>query len=535
MDSYDCDVAILGSGPTGLTLANLLGTMGISICLVERNPATVQAPRAVSIDDEALRTMQAAGTIDAVLRDVAMDYGSHYLTPEGRCFARVEPKEREYGWPRRSAFLQPKFEATLREELARFPHVATMFGTECESFAEDATGVTLSLKLADGSTRSLRARYLAGCDGGRSETRKAIGAELSGLTYRERWLIVDLTDTNERLRQTRVVCDPLRPHIVLPGPYGTRRYEFMVHEHENEDAVSDPEFVRKLLAACGPDADVPVVRRQVYTFHARMVDKWNTKRVFLAGDAAHLTPPFAGQGMNSGVRDAHNLSWKLACAVRGTLGAGIFDSYQKERAPHAWSLIELAINLGRVMMPTSKFQAALVQNGFRIASLIPAVQNYFAQMKYKPKPFFKEGFLVPGGERDIVGRMLPQPNLETLERSRYRFDDWLQSDFALVAYGFDAQATLRRASTLDFGLGPLKRLAIVPMRFNIDRRADASLEAARDVDDLLGRYTKPGRELLLLVRPDRYVAGAVDVATPGALEAWASSVSALVKGTFVAA
>ena len=528
------DVVILGAGPTGLTLANLLGDMGIRTCLIERNPTTVQAPRAVSIDDEALRTMQAAGVIGPVLKDVAMDYGSHYLSTTGVCFAKVEPREREYGWPRRSAFHQPKFEATLREELARFPHVETRFGTECENFVEEADGVTLTLKGPDGSSQQMRALYLAGCDGARSETRKAIGAELSGTTYRERWLIVDLEDTKERMRQTRVVCDPERPHIVLPGPYGSRRYEFMVHEHENEDAVSDPDFVRRLLSVCGPDADSPVIRRQVYTFHARMVDKWSTKRVFLAGDAAHLTPPFAGQGMNSGVRDAHNLSWKLAAAVRGTLGPGIFASYQKERAPHAWSLIELAINLGRVMMPTSKLQATLVQTAFRVASLIPSVQNYFAQMKYKPKPFFKEGFLVAGYEADITGRMLPQPNLEKLDRSTYRFDEWLGHDFALVAYGFDAQKTIARTASLDFGLGTLKRLAVVPMGINIDRTADPAIEAARDMDNLLGRYAKPGRELLVLVRPDRYVAGAVDVTRSGALEQWTGAVRALVKATFTA-
>jgi 3-(3-hydroxy-phenyl)propionate hydroxylase len=535
MDRYDYDVAILGAGPTGLTLANLLGTMGVRTCLVERNPATVQAPRAVSIDDECLRTQQAAGTVDAVLRDVAMDYGSHYLSADGVCFARVEPREREYGYPRRSAFLQPLFEATLRDELARFPHVTAHFGVACESFVEDETGVTLSLKPNEGEPSRIRVKYMAGCDGARSETRRAIGAELEGTTYRERWLIVDLAETDERLRQTRVICDPARPHIVLPGPYGTRRYEFMVHEHENEDAISSAEFVRGLLAASGPDADARVVRRQVYTFHARMVDKWNTRRVFLAGDAAHLTPPFAGQGMNSGVRDAHNLSWKLAAVLHGELGPGLLASYQTERAPHAWSLIALAINLGRVMMPRGALQAKLVQTGFRVASLIPSVQAYFAQMKYKPKPYFRDGFLVPGGERDIVGRMLPQPMLEGRDRNRFRFDDWQGSDFAFVAYGFDAQGTMLRMQQLDFGLPKARRLAIVPMRFNIDRRADPAIEAARDVDDLLGRYAKPNRELLLLVRPDRYVAGAVDVMRAGALKTWADDLSALVKATFEAA
>src|SRR5918992_1317310 len=128
MPDLDCDVAMVGAGPTGLTLANLLGLAGLRVVLVERNETTVQEPRAVSIDDEALRTMQAAGLIEAVLKDVALDYGAHYFTPGGVCFAKVEPKTREYGYPRRSAFAQPKLEATLREGLARFGNVSALFG-----------------------------------------------------------------------------------------------------------------------------------------------------------------------------------------------------------------------------------------------------------------------------------------------------------------------------------------------------------------------------------------------------------------------
>src|SRR5918992_1838155 len=136
MPDLDCDVSIIGAGPTGLTLANLLGLAGVRVALVERNETTVQEPRAVSIDDEALRTMQAAGLIDAVLKDVALDYGAHYFTPKGVCFAKVEPKTREYGYPRRSAFAQPKLEATLREGLARFGNVSALFGHACESVTE---------------------------------------------------------------------------------------------------------------------------------------------------------------------------------------------------------------------------------------------------------------------------------------------------------------------------------------------------------------------------------------------------------------
>lgn len=523
----DYDVAILGAGPTGLSLANLLGVMGVRTVLIERNETTVQAPRAVSIDDECLRTMQALGAVDEVVADVALDYGAHYFTPKGVCFAKVEPRDREYGYPRRSAFQQPKFEATLRKALARFPHVTTLFGVDCESFSEDAEGVTLRV-IEGGATRDIRVRYLAGCDGARSATRRAIGAELKGSTYRERWLIVDLAETNERMRQTRVGCDPERAYICLPGPFGTRRYEFMLRDGEEESVVEAPEFVRQLLAAAGPDADAAVVRRQVYTFHARMADKWSTARVFLAGDAAHLTPPFAGQGMNSGVRDAHNLSWKLAGVIRGDFGPALLSTYQKERAPHAWSLIQLAINIGRVMMPTSKLQAFFVHSFFRLARFVPPVHSYFAMMKYKPKPFYAEGFLLRDMGLGLTGRMAPQPTLETLEGKRIKLDDILGPDFALVAYGENAQRVIAQTEGLDFGFHTLKRVAVSPMRVNLVRDFNAPSPAGRDIDDVMSKLNAPGRDLLLLVRPDRYIAAAIDAHDAPAIAEMASATRALV-------
>jgi 3-(3-hydroxy-phenyl)propionate hydroxylase len=296
MTVADYDVAIIGAGPTGLTLANLSGLAGLRVALVERNETTVQEPRAVSIDDEALRTMQAAGLIDAVLKDVALDYGAHYFTPDGVCFAKVEPKTREFGYPRRSAFAQPKLEATLREGLARFDHVRVLLGHACESVTDRNGAVEAVVRAPEGHEQTLRARYLVGCDGARSMVRRAIGANLVGSTYEERWLIVDLASTKERFRQTRVLCNPARPVITLPGPHGIRRYEFMLREGESEEEVTSPEFVRKLLAEHGPDADEPVVRRRVYTFHARVADRWRRGRIFIAGDAAQSVAAFRRAG-----------------------------------------------------------------------------------------------------------------------------------------------------------------------------------------------------------------------------------------------
>jgi 3-(3-hydroxy-phenyl)propionate hydroxylase len=532
MKHLDCDVAVVGAGPTGLALANDLGQAGIRAVLIERNDTTVQQPRAVSIDDEALRAMQGLGLIENVLTDVALDYGSHYFTPDGTCFAKVEPTTREYGFPRRNAFLQPRLEATLRKGLDRFPNVTLLFRHERQRLAEDKDGVTLGLSGPDGEDVSVRARYVVACDGGRSPIREELGIPLAGSTYDQRWLIVDLGSTQERFRQTRVLCNPDRPALTLPGPHGTRRYEFMLHDGETDEIATAPEFVRNLLQAHGPDADAPVVRRQVYHFHARVADRWQTERVFLAGDAAHLSPPFAGQGMNSGLRDAHNLGWKLASVVQGGLGPGLLNTYEQERLPHARALIQLAVNMGRVMMPRSKFQASLVQSGFRVARLLPPVQDYFAQMRYKPKPFYKKGFLAEDDGLGLVGRMLPQPVLEFGPRERVLLDDVIGSGFALICYGRNAQKTADALAGFNFGLPRPKRLAVVPAHYNLASASAADIPAGRDVEDRLGRLAAEDHDVVIVLRPDRYVAAAARITQGGAVERLAACVRAIVGRTW---
>ena len=511
MTHLTCDIAIVGAGPTGMTMAHLLGQAGVKVILIERNASTVTQPRAVSIDDEALRTMQAISLDREIIEHVALDYGSNYFTPAGVCFAKVEPTTREYGFPRRNAFTQPRLEATLRAHLDRYPNVTLLFEHECESVSENDSGVVLRLRHG-GADVAVEASYVVASDGARSTLRKVIGANLVGSTYHQKWIIVDLASTKERMRQTRVMCDPKRPFITLPGPGGIRRYEFMLHEGEDEERAASPEFVRALLAAAGPDADSPVVRRQVYAFHARKADRWNSKRIYLAGDAAHLSPPFAGQGMNSGLRDAHNLAWKLAAVVQGRLGAGLLATYERERSPHAWALIELAMNMGRIMMPTSGRQAFFVQNAFRLAArLVPPLHAYFAQMKYKPKPFYHDGFIAPDGGLKLSGRMLPQPTLETHEGKRLRFDDVAGSGFAVVALGEDAQALVAAVETLTLGLGSVPRIAIVPQKINLEPTRHEGIVEGRDLDNHLGEIATRAKNMLILLRPDRYVALAMSV------------------------
>ena len=507
------DVLIVGAGPTGLTLANLLGGMGVGVTLVERNKGTVTEPRAVSIDDESMRTMQAAGLAAKVQAITARGYGSIYKGPDGRPFARVMPQARDYGFDKRNAFEQPQLEAVLRDGLARYGCVEPLFSTELAGFEQHADRVDFTLRGPDGAERRGTARYLVAADGARSGIRKSLGIEMEGGTFEEPWLIVDLAATANRNRHTEVFCDPGRSCISLPGPDGIRRYEFLLGRDEDRDAAVREPFVRDLLASFGPDREAELRRVRVYTFHARLARRWRQGRIMLAGDAAHLTPPFAGQGMNSGLRDAHNLGWKLAEALVAADPDALLDSYEAERKPHAQSMIDLALRMGRVMMPRSPMQGRLVRAGFRLLGLYPPARDYFAQMKYKPKPRFSVGLVWPDGSdpgRLVTGRMLPQPEIETERRDRLLLDDLLPDAPVVVIFDERPDEALSAAHRRHFTDAGCALIGLTPEGIN---PAQADFPVVRDVSGLF--LTPPFADCLghvLLLRRDRYVAAIRPVA-----------------------
>ena len=525
-------VVVVGAGPTGLVLANILGVERADTLLLERNERTVSEPRAVSIDDESLRTIQGIGLLDTVLGDIVQGYGSHYYSRSGSRFARVQPALQEYGFPRRSAFRQPILEAQLREGLRHYPHVEAYFSHCLEQFEQDAVGVALKVAGPDGTLQTVRCDYLVGCDGARSGVRERLGIEMEGSSFGERWLIIDLLGTPDRFRHTRVYCDPRRPAISLPGPNGTRRYEFMLHAGERDEDLLREDVVRQLIGErSAGDRDLQIARKVVYAFHARVAARWRDGRVFLAGDAAHLSPPFAGQGMNSGVRDSLNLGWKLASVLRGELGRGLLDSYELERKPHAWALIEMATQIGRFMMPSGAAQAFLMQNLMRLLSVFPPARDYVMQMKFKPKPRYGAGFVVPDGASDAVslsGRLFVQPQVEVPRGRRMRLDDALGRGFRLLVFGplpGDPLPELPLAPSL-----AAERFFIVPQDYNFPHPLPAGDERSmlRDCDGGIEAQLRPFAPCAVLLRPDRYVAAVIPLSHP---EPACRSLAALVDAT----
>ena len=508
-------VIVVGAGPTGLTLATLLGTYGVRTLLIERNTATVSEPRAVSIDDESLRTMQAAGLCSTVLSHIVPGYGSDYYTPKGHRFLRVETADQPYGYPRRNAFRQPIFETQLRAGLARFPTVTSSFSTNVLDITQTPGRVRAAVTTIAGSIASIECDYLVGCDGAGSAVRAGLGVPLHGKTFNERWLIIDLDDSPASSHQTLVFCNAERPCIALPGPDRTRRYEFKLHPYETAELMMRPEVVAALLTQHGAAPESKLRRKVVYTFHARLAERWSVGRIFLAGDAAHLSPPFAGQGMNSGIRDAHNLAWKLAAVTGGKLGPGVLSSYEIERRDHVWQMIRLALRMGRIMGPTSRFSGWLTQTAFRALNAWPRARDYFAQMKYKPKPRFTRGFLIPdglSGRRTLVGRLLPQPMITRGDGSRVLLDHVLGPGFAFLCHAVDVKTFVNFARHPAWHAFELRSVAIAAPGAVIEQHDSVEIVAddAGSMLQCLAHY----RGRVLLIRPDHYVAASFDVGDP---------------------
>jgi 3-(3-hydroxy-phenyl)propionate hydroxylase len=434
----EADVAIVGAGPVGLTLASILGAHGVSVRLIERLEGLIDYPRAIGIDDESLRTLQGVGLAARVQAHITPDHWMRFTTADGRIFASIEPRTDEFGWSRRNAFIQPQVDRILFEGLSRFADVQVLFGQSLAGFTQDDDGVTLELEAAgepqpgqaeadkpgagagetvsvDGpARRRLRVRWLVGCDGGNSFVRRTLGVGFEGRTKPNRWVVIDLRNDPLGTPHIYLHCDPRRPWVSAALPHGIRRFEFMVMPDETEETLARPDNLARLLTGIVPQPEaVDPIRLRIYTHNARLADHFRIGRVLLAGDAAHIMPVWQGQGYNSGLRDASNLGWKLALVTRGLADEGLLDTYGEERRPHARAMIHLSEVAGDIFSPESATAARARDTLTRALDHVPAWKQYFVEMRFKPMPRYEQGAIVapPQPPRQ------PTPLADLLERT----------------------------------------------------------------------------------------------------------------------
>ncbi|MHA6739139.1 bifunctional 3-(3-hydroxy-phenyl)propionate/3-hydroxycinnamic acid hydroxylase [Rhodococcus erythropolis] len=498
------DVAIIGYGPTGVTAANLLGARGLRVLVVERDSNIYSRARAISTDEEVVRIWQQIGLADRLNAEMLPGKPVKFVDAAGQAFVEVTPKPRGSGHPPQQFIYQPAVEKTLRDGVERYPNVELALEHECLRVAGDATGVNLMLADLKADTfRRERAAYVIAADGGSSPTRGLLGIGFEGQTYEDRWVVIDTKVIQEwpGHDSLRFHCDPAQPTVDCPTPLGHHRWEYPVPEGCDEKELVTDAAIWKVLGNQGiTDKQVKILRAVVYSHHVRFADRWRVGRVFLAGDAAHVMPPWIGQGMSAGVRDAANLCWKLAGVLDGSLPDAALDSYQTERMPHVREVTARAVKTGNIITERRPSLATARNHGLRTLTKIPAVANWLRDSRWIPAAYYPEGFFAPKPHTGIrarfdtsaVGHQIPQPWVLDEKGERERLDDVLAGQWALLS------------------LSPVKKTGLWSStgvrRLHLQvAGSDAAEGAVVDTDNSLVNWMRAKASTSIVVRPDGFV------------------------------
>ena len=498
------DVAVCGAGPVGLTAAALLARRGLQVVVFEQHESTSDEPKAISIDDEALRVFQQAGIVESVLAVVVPGTGTRYYGSDGvPLFHARGAWPLRLGYPFKNPFAQPDLEKVLVRTLRALTNVEVCFATEVTGVEQTEDQVRVCA-VHNGHQRHVEANYVFGCDGGRSAIRQMQGVTMSGRSHSEVWLVVDTVGDTHTERYAMHHGDPHRPHVIVPGLKGRCRYEFRLFDGEGEAGATPPfDLIHRLVSGYRPLRPEHVERAVNYRFNALVADRWMIGRSFLLGDAAHMMPPFAGQGLNSGIRDAANLAWKVADVIDGRLHPAVLDSYERERRPHAAATVRLSEQLGRIVMTTSKRLAQRRDSLVRIAVGTSEGRKYLEQMRYRPPQHYTEGLVIGADDPRLVGVPIGQPLVFDCAAHRLcRLDDILGNGWAMLGVDLpegDWSGLEHVVSAFDAATAVVTTRDVLP---HTDRRVLIDVDGALHRE--LGGYT--GRFVLL--RPDRFVAAA---------------------------
>ncbi|WP_185907803.1 FAD-dependent monooxygenase [Psychrobacillus soli] len=508
------DVVIIGAGPTGLIAASLLGEYNIQTLLVERNASTSEIPKAILVDDETLRVCQNMGLEKVMERVISPGGGAEYFADSNSTtpFAQVKPKIGRFGYYPRNKIDQPEFEKTLYENVKKYSSVDIVFNHELISFNEQRDKTSINLHNSEtNESLMVSSRFLLGCDGGRSTVRKLLNIKLmdisnkaDGSSFEEPWIILDLKNDDVKTRNTAFYCNPPRPSMHAATSKGMRRYEFMLLPGESEEEMLSDDVLEQLVAPFTNYKKENVVKKAVVRFNALIAEKFRFGRTILLGDAAHLTPPFAGQGLNSGVRDSYNLVWKLKLILDRISDESILESYEEERRDHVAAMIKLSVNMGNFILTTSKKRRMIRNTAFSVMSVVPPLKRYVTEMRFKPKPICTKGLFVDieTKEKDsILGAAIPQPNV-LFSDITYRLMDYaLNNNFTLLKVGNPDSIHFPEFNKELFTKLGIKEVTVLPSSYLPHEAYGETV--ITDTEGVFNAY----QNKFILLRPDRYVAG----------------------------
>ncbi|HUG21905.1 bifunctional 3-(3-hydroxy-phenyl)propionate/3-hydroxycinnamic acid hydroxylase [Piscinibacter sp.] len=497
----EADVIIVGLGPTGATLAGLLGQRGLRVAAFDRLPDLYPMPRAAGLDQEAMRIAQELQVADRLAPHIAPYRPSEYRGMDGQLIKRLDaaPPPHRLGWEPNYVFEQPAFERILRARVAELPDVQVATSAEVREVGQDADHAWADVVLpGDAEPTRFVAPWLVACDGGSSPVRKHLGIELEDLGFDEPWLVVDVIASEAKLAelpQTQVqYCEAARPCTYVVGVGRHRRWEIMLLPGDSLSSDYPPEQLWPLLERWLVPGEAEIWRAAAYRFHGLVAREWRSGRMLLAGDAAHMTPPFMAQGMVQGMRDALNLAWKLERVVRGRSHERLLDSYAQERRPHVVSTTRVAMELGRVICERDPERARE-----RDARLL-AEQNGRVSTRFRQDliPGLADGLILR--ETPGAGAILPQPLVRGGERF-VRLDDVAGHGVRVVA--LEPLAAAERSALLS-ALEPLAGV-LVDLSPPPDG-AVGGVPAVEDVPVLAPWLSKLDRRFAV-VRPDHCVYG----------------------------
>jgi len=494
------DVVIIGYGPVGATLAALLVRHGLRVAVADQAAEVYDKPRAITLDHEVMRVFQACGLAHEVVPFTAPHPGTHYLGVDRNVIRIYDPQPPPHplGWPPSGTFVQPAVEAALRAGVARSGRADVCLAARAVGLAPDDDRVDVTLRGADGE-RTVAARYLVGCDGANSFVRRALGIGHEDLAFDEWWMVADVRLTRPVDLPTKCIqyCWPERPATFIIGPGNLRRWEIKLLPGETPEDFGAPANVARQLARFVDPAAIEIWRSAVYRFHALVADRWRAGRVLLAGDACHQTPPFMGQGMCAGIRDAANLAWKLALVLRAGANDALLDSYEAERKPHVKALVGFAKAAGEVIGELDPARArardALLRGQLERGEAETIRQRYI--------PNLVTGVL-DAASGATAGTLFVQPRVGA-EGEGALLDDVIAPRFLLATTGGGAQSWLTTPSRDVWRRLGGERAVIAP-----DAAADGGeVRHFAEHGTLFADWMARLGAAAVAVRPDRYVYG----------------------------